>query len=837
MGDVRCHHQYQLSEVHHYNDESGTTTNWYDGDDRLVEVELPHDTNDQYSYSWLTRNIYDLSQSSGVTIGGTSGLYAHGNLFKTQEYVGVTSDTPAWNDVKGDTYDAMDREASHYAYEPGTSTLEHSTNAYDQTTATAALLTTATDALGEVKTPTYNAAGSVTETAYSDDGGVTPSETLTVDPDARPATVTSSSMGEMTTSYDKDGKVTEVEEPSGGSVTSPADYTYTYYTDGQRAGLSVSSTELTQSNMLQYAYRTDGLRAKLAFADGAVSASWAWTQSDAGRTTAIADSSGQTTRTITYDAYGRTATDTMPAGEMSSFTYDDEGEVTGYSFPEMDGSTSTTLAYTARGEFASETFADGSSCPDGSDSTLVTVSNHYANGVPIPDNTCGYSTLTWDKHAGSITATGSSSNYTDSLYDAAGRQTTAENPWSVSWTCGDGECGGSDTGERTRSYDTENHLIGDTYSGWSTSGLSGCVADKTDTPHDQIDGLSGTMAYNWGPNGHPDRWVGGIGFSALTLHWDGDTPLFITDNSGTLQEIKIEGLGFYAPSATNPMTFIDRDQSGFVVAAHWNGGTGPWTASNPFHQTCDGEGISGYALFEPGPDGITDTVNMMQGVRSYDPALGTWTSPDAYAGDASDPMSRKSFMWNRNNAYAYADPTGFASDPVVAKTLEQFSSDLNKSKNQLAYGYFNQTTSQLTLYFGSGGQPAEQVTVNVGESSVRPFSAKDISPGDYTLGDPTWSATGVYKDDGSQVEPGVGTASIPLRSASGANDIVANDGSHHDNVMFHGGGSALGAKAFDPDQKLMPTLGCVRMHNADATALANAVLHDGGTMDLGIVAK
>ena len=169
------------------------------------------------------------------------------------------------------------------------------------------------------------------------------------------------------------------------------------------------------------------------------------------------------------------------------------------------------------------------------------------------------------------------------------------------------------------------------------------------------------MGYGWGPNGHPDQWVGGIGFTALTLHWDGDTPLFITDssNSGAPEEVKIEGLGFYAPSATNPMTFTDRDQTGFVVAAHWNGGTGPWTASNPFHQTCDGEGISGYALFEPGPDGVTDTVNTMQGVRSYDPALGTWTTPDAFSGDAGDPMSAKSFMWNRNNGYSYDDPSGY----------------------------------------------------------------------------------------------------------------------------------------------------------------------------------
>lgn len=158
-------------------------------------------------------------------------------------------------------------------------------------------------------------------------------------------------------------------------------------------------------------------------------------------------------------------------------------------------------------------------------------------------------------------------------------------------------------GQRTRAYDAQNHLIGDTVTQFSASALSGCMADRIDPPHEQINGASATMTYAWGPNGHPDRWVGGSpGFNnALTLHWDGATPLFITDNSGALQEIKIEGLGFYAPSASNPMTFLDRNQSGFVVSAHWNGGHTDWTAANPFHQTCDGEGLSGYALFEPGP--------------------------------------------------------------------------------------------------------------------------------------------------------------------------------------------------------------------------------------------
>src|SRR5581483_7708325 len=53
----------QITSVHHFNNQSGTTTRWYDGADRVVEVALPHDAaNDVYSYSWLTRTLYDLSQ-------------------------------------------------------------------------------------------------------------------------------------------------------------------------------------------------------------------------------------------------------------------------------------------------------------------------------------------------------------------------------------------------------------------------------------------------------------------------------------------------------------------------------------------------------------------------------------------------------------------------------------------------------------------------------------------------------------------------------------------------------------------------------------------------------
>lgn len=64
-------------------------------------------------------------------------------------------------------------------------------------------------------------------------------------------------------------------------------------------------------------------------------------------------------------------------------------------------------------------------------------------------------------------------------------------------------------GDRTRAYDAQNRLIGDTISEFSPSAVSGCVADRVDPPHHDIAGVSETLTYEWGPNGHPDRWSGG----------------------------------------------------------------------------------------------------------------------------------------------------------------------------------------------------------------------------------------------------------------------------------------------------------------------------------------
>jgi len=72
---------------------------------------------------------------------------------------------------------------------------------------------------------------------------------------------------------------------------------------------------------------------------------------------------------------------------------------------------------------------------------------------------------------------------------------------------------------------------------------------------------------------------------------------------------------------------------------------------------------NGGILSMPRTDGIYDGYNVIQGVRTYDPNTSTWTVPDAYQGEVHDPMSQKSYMWNRNNPVSYADPSGYCADP------------------------------------------------------------------------------------------------------------------------------------------------------------------------------
>jgi hypothetical protein len=190
-----------------------------------------------------------------------------------------------------------------------------------------------------------------------------------------------------------------------------------------------------------------------------------------------------------------------------------------------------------------------------------------------------------------------------------------------------------------------------------------------------------------------------------TLHWDGDILVFQTNASGQFDDIKIGTSGDIAPldPSFTGLTFWDRGPGGAVTFCHNSGGTSYIGYISPTAAvgliTCGGSYLqsngSTFTFAEPssfvwssapfdlGPgakvrrpsyqvgigqgallgmfrtDGMTDGLNTLQGTRMMDSTAGTWTTPDAYAGDVDDPGSQKSYMWNNNDAVAYSDPSGY----------------------------------------------------------------------------------------------------------------------------------------------------------------------------------
>jgi hypothetical protein len=64
------------------------------------------------------------------------------------------------------------------------------------------------------------------------------------------------------------------------------------------------------------------------------------------------------------------------------------------------------------------------------------------------------------------------------------------------------------------------------------------------------------------------------------------------------------------------------------------------------------------------PDGFQVDDIQINGVRTFDPELGGWTTPDAYEGDIHDLASQQKYMWNRGNAIDYSDPSGYEMGPA-----------------------------------------------------------------------------------------------------------------------------------------------------------------------------
>jgi RHS repeat-associated protein len=272
-------------------------------------------------------------------------------------------------------------------------------------------------------------------------------------------------------------------------------------------------------------------------------------------------------------------------------------------------------------------------------------------------------------------------------------------------------------------------------------------------------------------------------------------------------ELYVEKLGWMMQASNGvwAMVVYDRDQSGTAVDRH-AGNSGSTTAAfsqltldvvhlyGSAHAACKGGIMSGIAcsgvttnpiaataggascavppttnqecanVAMPGnpvldasrEDGYFDGTLSLQGARAYDPNLNQWTTPDAYSGDAHDPMSQHPYMWNNNNPVQYSDPSGYVSTvsgdkegdvtDVRIDVYIQFGGDADTKENENAYigglmstwnnknvtdmnGKTYHTSLNIHVVSGGTGAPAGQLNrVNITNNlaaDTRPFGMMD----------------------------------------------------------------------------------------------------------------
>ena len=579
----------------------GVTQKWYDGVDRLVQVQQPWDPR-TYTWPntpgqtlpydggpWMMRYFYDISEGGTVRVEGSAPFAAHGNLYKTQKGTG-----PSFSDVSGSAFDALDRETTKFSWLVGSdpAQIEPTQLQYDGgVPATLGLLTKKTNPAGESVTYAYDERGHINSQTYAGENGVTPSETTGYDANERVSSVTSSRFGTQQYAYDTDGRLSSTTEPGRGGLTGAAQISYAYYRDGKRSALSISSPGFTQPNALAYSYRPDGLlqtQTNAAFAAG----TWSKSYTDAGRLRALA---GAGAPSYTYDATGQLQSDT-DVGQTISYTHDPEGSILSETFPSVwpVGATAPipVVRYSTinvRGELIDDT------PPGTGPNAFITAHRTQTAGGcmarqtlvnPPPEDPStglqqdGRSCLT--TYTGIMGGVGYNNrtypqgHTTQFAFDAAGRANSTIDDNSMFQSGGSGSTNPASHAPAsarsthtvtTTAFDAENHTVSRQQTKMTTQSQPDQGTSTTTTSTDAATTLG------WGPNGHPvllhDPSRPVTATQDMTLHWDGDMVLFVTDANGAVIDFKVGLDGEITPRDTSwaGLTMYDRDEAGVVMAA------------------------------------------------------------------------------------------------------------------------------------------------------------------------------------------------------------------------------------------------------------------------------
>jgi hypothetical protein len=699
----------ETAAVHHYGNVTGTTTNWYDGGDRLVEVQLPLDQtdfsgtstpHDLYPKSFMTRYLYDNTGQALWNDGSGNVIYGSGHLYKVQEYVPSTpvvaaNTVPAaqtWTDVRGWAWDPLDVPVHVYEFALPSGTSPRMSYTYNGSNATMGRLTQAFYGQGPSSTntsitPTYLANGWISATAYANDGGVTPSKNFIFDADGRPVTLYSSIFTNETRLYDSDGNLTEVKEPT--SYTGAADIKYSYYLDDKRESISVTSSSIAAGaqRSISYGYRTDGLTETLQ-PSWTGSANFTIGYSNAGRRTSESDpETGNTVtvynsgspeytvklgaRSTQYDQYGQIKQVVLPEGyTYSNFMYDDEGEPTSY---DLSGGWCTSGS---RGQLLSQ-------CTDSTENMVYSARGELLNA----NNTnSGHNTMPNLQSAVNFLCTPSTLGGCKESFDARNGMAL------LSGNVGYGyDAYGRNTGITldgaglTRSYDADSHIVSEQN---PTAQTISCSSNDVFVPCNANEKTNGSVSsfwgvkYTWSPGGHPvEQTINASGGATGTTweHWDPatSTVLFEYEVASGLGDLAVGRLGITSSSNTDGVTVEDRDPFGQVAATHTNVQFSVWgampagrsidTMSGTYYAGAVGSGFVGSdpmsvrrTLSAARDDGYIDHGYALsfQGTRAADIDTSTWTTMDWYGGSSGDVMSQQPYMWNNNNGLMNSDPTG-----------------------------------------------------------------------------------------------------------------------------------------------------------------------------------
>jgi RHS repeat-associated protein len=542
----------------------------------------------------------------------------------------------------------------------------------------------------------YDERGKIHSQTYAGENGITPGETYVYDPAGRRASIASSVYGTQSFGYDGDGRLAQTNEPTGGGLTDPAQLNYSYYPNGEKSAISVTSATFTQANAIAYSYRVDGAlqtQRLNAFGGG----TWSKTYTDTGRPLTV---SGVASETFAYDGAGQILSYGVAGGNGLRLGHDPEGSILTSAQTLNNGATTyetQTNTLNQRGELydqvwnpnpyqsmphrhatstagylstltiplPSEGNPDATPCSDAPDLVNGTRTELSCPSTPAQYGAEGFPQGSDDKY--SFDASGRAVNH---VAVANTFRTTQRPPprsptnknWNVTTTT-------------SSTYDAENHLHAFHPVKVTTITDADTYAVTTTT----VDHGPTTLA--WGPTEHPitvqNLWNGDNLQPDTTLHWDGDVLLFVSNAAGAVVDFKVGIDGEVSPTDTAfpGLIAFDRDEAGMVLQCNSTSGASGFV--NPDESTFSAGlpcGLGGGSFTVPirsyfsyiRADGLSGLPVQINGVRAYDPTLGTWTTPDAFEGDVHDPASQQKYMWNRGNPVDYNDPSGYNPAALLA---------------------------------------------------------------------------------------------------------------------------------------------------------------------------